>query len=235
VAKDKGWTVGSTVPVVSAKTGRQLLRVALIYRENGQAGNYFLDLSAYQANFSSQFDTKVFIKLAPGVPAADAVPALTKAAQTYPGAKVLDRGAYKKQQTEPLNRLLALVYALLGLAIIIALMGITNTLALSITERVREVGLLRAVGMTRGQLRSAIRWESVIIALQGTALGLVIGSFFGWALVRALHDQGITVFRMPIGSLAVVVALACVVGVISAVPPSRHAAKIDVLRAVVSD
>jgi len=92
------------------------------------------------------------------------VPALKKAAQTYPDVKELDRAGYKKQQTEPLNRLLALAYALLGLAIIIALMGITNTLALSITERVREVGLLRAVGMTRGQLRSAIRWESVIIA-----------------------------------------------------------------------
>jgi putative ABC transport system permease protein len=106
---------------------------------------------------------------------------------------------------------------------------------LSITERVRELGLLRAVGMTRSQLRSAIRWESVIIALQGTALGIVIGVFFGWALVRALHDQGITVFRLPLTNLAIVVVLASLAGIIAAVPPSRHAAKLDVLRAVVSE
>ena len=87
--------------------------------------------------------------------------------------------------------MLALVYALLALAILIALLGIANTLALSIFERTRELGLLRAVGMTRSQLRSAIRWESVIIALQGTVLGLVIGLFFGWALVRALDDEGL--------------------------------------------
>jgi len=114
-------------------------------------------------------------------------------------------------------------------------LGITNTLALSITERVRELGLLRAVGMTRSQLRSTIRWESVIIALQGTVLGMVIGVFFGWAMVTAMHDQGLTVFRLPVTSLAVVVVLAFIAGIIAAVPPSRRAAKLDVLRAVASE
>jgi putative ABC transport system ATP-binding protein len=234
VAKDKGWTVGSRVSVVFGKTGRQTLRVALIYGENAQAGNYLLGLPAYQVNFSSQFDSKVLVKQAPGVSAASAVAAVKRAAQAYPGVKVLDRAQYKSEQTKPLDRLLALVYALLGLAIIIALLGITNMLARSITERVRELGLLRAVGMTRSQLRSAIRWESVIIALQGTVLGLVIGAFFGWAMVTAMRDQGITVFRLPLGTLAVVVVLASIAGIIAAVPPSRHAAKLDVLRAVVS-
>jgi putative ABC transport system permease protein len=210
-------------------------RVALIYGENGQAGNYLLGLTAYQANFSTHFDSKVLVKQAPGVSTATAVAAVKRVAQAYPGVKVFDRTQYKSEQTKPLDRLLALVYALLGLAIIIALLGITNTLALSISERVRELGLLRAVGMTRSQLRSAIRWESVIIALQGTALGMVIGVFFGWALVRALHDQGITVFRLPLTSLAMVVVLACLAGIVAAVPPSRHAAKLDVLRAVVSE
>jgi putative ABC transport system permease protein len=234
VAKDKGWTVGSRVSVVFGKTGRQTLRVALIYGENAQAGNYLLGLPAYQVNFSSQFHSKVLVKQAPGVSAASAVAAVKRAAQAYPGVKVLDRAQYKSEQTKPLDRLLALVYALLGLAIIIALLGITNMLARSITERVRELGLLRTVGMTRSQLRSAIRWESVIIALQGTVLGLVIGAFFGWAMVTAMRDQGITVFRLPLGTLAVVVVLASIAGIIAAVPPSRHAAKLDVLRAVVS-
>ncbi len=124
---------------------------------------------------------------------------------------------------------------MLGLAIIIALMGIANTSALSIAERTREVGLLRAVGMTRAQLRSSIRWEAVIISLQGTLLGLVIGTFFGWALVGALHDQGITVFRLPVTSLRVVVLVAALAGALAAVLPSRRAAKLDVLRAVVTD
>jgi putative ABC transport system permease protein len=235
VARDKGWAVGSRVPVVFAKTGHRTLRVALIYGENAQAGNYLLGLPAYQANYASQLDSKVLVKQAPGVSTATAVAAVKRVAQAYPGVKVLDRAQYKSEQTKPFDRLLALVYALLGLAIIIALLGITNTLALSITERVRELGLLRAVGMTRSQLRSAIRWESVIIALQGTALGIVIGVFFGWALVRALHDQGITVFRLPLTNLAIVVVLASLAGIIAAVPPSRHAAKLDVLRAVVSE
>ncbi|MCW2620597.1 MAG: ABC-type transport system, involved in lipoprotein release, permease component, partial [Frankiales bacterium] len=134
----------------------------------------------------------------------------------------------------PLDQLLALVYALLGLAILIALLGIGNTLALSIVERTRELGLLRAVGMTRSQMRSVIRWESVIIAVQGTLLGLVIGTFLGWAFIRALADQGIEVFRLPVGSLALVVLLGGLAGMAAAVLPGRRAARLDILRAVSS-
>jgi putative ABC transport system permease protein len=114
-------------------------------------------------------------------------------------------------------------------------MGIANTLSLSIAERTREVGLLRAVGMTRSQMRSSIRWEAVIIALQGTLLGLVIGTFFGWALITALKDQGINVFSYPVTSIAIVVLLAAIAGAVAAILPSRRAAKLDVLRAVVSE
>jgi putative ABC transport system permease protein len=235
VAKDKHWTIGSQVPVNFAKSGRQTMHVAVIYGENAQAGNYFLGTPAYNANFASNLDSKVLVKKRDGVSQASALTAVKQAAQAYPGVKVLDRAQYKADQTKFLNQLLNLVYALLGLAIIIALMGIANTLALSITERIREVGLLRAVGMTRQQLRAAIRWESVIIALQGTLLGLVIGIFFGWALTAALHDQGITVFRVPVTALLIVVLLAALAGALAAVLPSRRAAKLDVLRAVVTE
>jgi putative ABC transport system permease protein len=235
VAKDKHWTIGSQVPVNFAKSGRQTMHVAVIYGENAQAGNYFLGTPAYNANFASNLDSKVLVKKRDGVSQASALTAVKQAAQAYPGVKVLDRAQYKADQTKFLNQLLNLVYALLGLAIIIALMGIANTLALSITERIREVGLLRAVGMTRPQLRAAIRWESVIIALQGTLLGLVIGIFFGWALTAALHDQGITVFRVPVTALLIVVLLAALAGALAAVLPSRRAAKLDVLRAVVTE
>jgi len=102
-------------------------------------------------------------------------------------------------------------------------------------ERVRELGLLRAVGMTRGQLRSMIRWEAVIIAVLGAVLGLVVGAFFGWTLVRALHSQGITEFTLPFGTLVGFVVAAALTGIIAAVFPGRRAAKIDVLRAITTE
>jgi putative ABC transport system permease protein len=106
---------------------------------------------------------------------------------------------------------------------------------LSIFERTRELGVLRAVGMTRRQLRASIRWESVIIALQGTVLGLLIGVFFGWALVLSMKDQGISEFSIPLLSLATVVVLAGLAGVAAAILPSRRAAKLNILRAIVSE
>ena len=235
VAEQKGLQLGDQVPVVFKDSGTRSLRLALIYGENRQAGNYLLGTQAYEANFTKRLDSKVLVKRAAGVSPAAALAAVKQVAQAYPGANVLDRAQFKAEQTKFLDQLLRLVYALLGLAILIALLGIANTLALSIFERTRELGLLRAVGMTRSQLRSAIRWESVIIALQGTALGLLIGLFFGWALVTALSDEGISVFRIPYASLAIVVVLAAVAGMAAAVPPSRRAAKLDVLRAVVTE
>jgi putative ABC transport system permease protein len=234
-AKDKGLAIGDTLSVAFKDTGQQQLRVAMIYGEDQVVGPYLLGMPAYDANFLTHFDNQVVVKQSADVSKEAALKAVEDASAAYAGVSVLDRDQYKAEQSEFLNQMLGLVYALLGLAILIALLGIANTLALSIFERTREIGLLRAVGMTRSQLRSAIRWESVIIALQGTALGLVIGLFFGWALVRALEDEGLTVFRVPYGSLVVIVVLAALAGMIAAIGPSRRAAKLDVLRAVVSE
>lgn len=234
-AKAKNLTLGSTVPVVFKDTGEQRLRVALVYREKQPAGTYFLGYDAYDANFTNRFDYQVYVKKAGGASTAATLAAVRAVARDYPGTKVLDQAGLKAEIAKPLNQMLALVYALLTLAILIALLGIGNTLALSIFERTRELGVLRAVGMTRSQLRSTIRWESVVIALQGTVLGLVIGVFFGWALVTAMKDQGIGVFRVPVASLGLVVVLAVVAGIVAAVLPGRRAAKLDVLRAVVTE
>jgi putative ABC transport system permease protein len=130
--------------------------------------------------------------------------------------------------------MLKLIYALLGLAVLIALLGITNTLALSIHERKRELGLLRAVGMGRGQVRSSVRWESVIISVFGTVLGLSIGVFLGWAMMHALAEQGVNRFTIPSGSLAVITVIAALAGIGAAIMPARRAAKIDILTAVAS-
>ena len=235
VAKDKHWSIGSKVQVVFTKTGRQLMHVAVIYNDNAQVGSYFLGSRAWAANFTSTLDNRVLVKARPGVSTSAAAAAVKTVTRDYPGVKALDRAAYKANQVKIFDQLIGLVYALLGLAILIALLGITNTLALSIGERIREVGLLRAVGMTRAQLRSTIRWEAVIVALQGTALGLVIGVFFGWALTAAMHDQGVTEFHVPGLNLLVIVLLAALAGMLAAVGPSRRAAKVDILRAIVSE
>jgi putative ABC transport system permease protein len=235
VADKKGLAVGDTLPVAFKDTGLQQLRVAMIYGEDQFVGSYLLGMPAYSANVLTPFDNEIIVKKSDDVSAPAALKAVEDASAPYAGASVLDRDGYKAEQATVLNQLLALVYALLALAVLIALMGIANTLALSILERTREIGLLRAVGMTRAQLRSAIRWESVIIALQGTFLGLLIGLFFGWALVRALEDQGMTVFQVPFGSLLAIVVIAALAGMVAAVGPGRRAARLDVLRAVVSE
>jgi putative ABC transport system permease protein len=241
VATRKHLAIGDVLPVVFKDTGAQQLQVAMIYAKAQLVGlpevhaEYLLGMASYNANFATPLDIQVNIKRASNVSQAAALAAVERAVKPYAGVSVLDRAGFKKQQTAPLNQMLALVYALLGLAIFIALLGIANTLALSIFERTREIGLLRAVGMTRAQLRSAIRWESVIIAVQGTILGLAIGLFFGWALVSALDEQGLTVFRIPYGSLSIIVVLAAAAGMVAAIGPSRRAAKLNVLKAVISD
>ena len=234
-ATDEGLALGDTVPVLFKDSGAVDLTVAVIYGSDQPAGNFLLGLGAYEANVSDQFDSLVLVATAPDVDASAARAAVDGVAGTYPGAKVLDPNGFKADRAEDVDQLLGVIYALLFLAVLIALLGITNTLVLSILERTRELGLLRAVGMSRSQLRSTVRWEAVIIALQGTFLGLVIGVFFGWALVTALHDEGIDQLTFPYVTLAVVVVLAGVAGVCAAIVPARRAAKLDVLRAVVTD
>ena len=132
--------------------------------------------------------------------------------------------------------MLYLIYGLLGIAVLIALMGIGNTLSLSIHERTRELGLLRAVGQSRSQVRSALRWESVIVAVFGTIGGLGLGTFLGWGLMRALQVPGrVRGVRRSDGTLLVILGLAAVAGVVAAVRPARRAARLDILDAIATD
>ena len=156
-------------------------------------------------------------------------------ADGYPGAKVLDQAGYKDDQTSSSTSCSGSSTPCSALAILIALLGIANTLALSIIERTRELGMMRAVGMTRSQLRSMIRWESVIIAIQGTVLGLVVGVFFGWALVLALADEGIDRFSASPSSASRHRRAGGIAGVVAAILAARRAAKLDILREVTSE
>jgi putative ABC transport system permease protein len=232
VAEEKGLEVGDTVPVVFVRTGEQRLRVAMIYGENVPAGDWVLGLPAFEKHVAEQYDFQVFVKKAVDVSTAAAMSAVERVVDEYPGASLLDQTEYKAEQTKFVDQMLGLIYALLGLAIVIALLGIGNTLALSILERIHELGVLRAVGMTRSQLRAAVRWEAVIIAVQGSVIGLGVGVVLGWALISALREEGLTTLAIPGATLAVVLVLGAVAGVAAAVLPARRAARLNVLRAV---
>ncbi len=155
--------------------------------------------------------------------------------EQMPLVAVKDQEEFKADQRSQVNQLLYLVYALLGLAIIIAVLGIVNTLALSVFERTREIGLLRAVGLSRQQLRRMIRLESIAIAVLGAVLGVALGIVFGIALQRSQAGEGLEVLAIPWIQLVVFVLLAGVVGVLAALWPAYRAARLDVLRAITTE
>jgi putative ABC transport system permease protein len=146
----------------------------------------------------------------------------------FPVVEVRNQQELKENQEEQINQLLGLIYALLALAVIVSLFGIANTLALSIHERTRELGMLRAIGMSRRQVRTMIRYEAVITALIGAILGLILGVVFAALISRPLEDEGFTL-SYPIGSLAILLILAALLGVLAAIPPARRASRLDVL------
>jgi putative ABC transport system permease protein len=178
-------------------------------------------------------DNIVFIGLADGVDVEAGRAAIEAATTTFAPPDVQTTAEYVDDATAMVDQMLTLIYAMLALAIIIALMGIANTLSLSIYERVRELGLLRAVGADRSQVRSMVRWESVVIALFGTVGGLGLGLLLGWGLVQAA-DRGEfpLTFTVPVTPLVVIVVLGALAGVVAAWRPARRAARVDVIEAL---
>lgn len=157
---------------------------------------------------------------------------LAEAIADLPVVTVKDQAEFAEEQRAPIDQFVLLIFALLALALLIAVLGIVNTLALSVIERTREVGLLRAIGLSRRQLRWMITLESVVISVLGAVLGVVLGVFFGVVLMYALRDEGLEVISVPIDQLAIFLALSVVIGVLAAVLPARRAARLDVLRAI---
>lgn len=225
--------VGDTL-AVRLPSGERQMTVQGTYDNRQLLGDQFIDTAAVEAPGVEQLDTQVWVRVTDGADPAAVRDELVGIASEWPNAEVLDLTEFKQAQAAQIDPLLSLVFALLGLAIIIALVGIANTLALSVFERTRELGLMRAVGMTRAQLRSVIRWESVIIAVFGTLLGLAIGIVFGWIMVQALSSEGLSELSIPTGTLIVVVVLAAFAGVVAALLPARRAARLNVLDAISS-
>ncbi|HVL06023.1 MAG TPA: FtsX-like permease family protein [Acidimicrobiales bacterium] len=236
-AKDNGVKLGDTLTVTFARTGPVELTVrALIDRPPpGFDGVvYVVGLDTYRANVTDQFDRQVYVKVADGVRPTQAEAALETALTRWPNGELQDRSAFEASVASQIDVILNLMYGLLGLAIVIALIGIANTLALSVHERRRELGLLRAVGMTRPQVRRAIRWESVMIALMGTVLGFALAVAGAWGIISAIPGDRPIPLVVPPVQLTVIVALASVAGVLAAVGPARRAARLDILAAIAS-
>ncbi len=161
-----------------------------------------------------------------GVEAIDAV------AEDYPSVVVQTLEAQSEELQDMIGQILSLLTALLGLTVLISLFGVMNTLLLSVYERTREIGLLRAVGLDRTQTRRMIRSEASIIAVLGAVLGVGLGIFFGWAVVRALSDEGLTGFSVPVPSLLVWIVVTALLAVVFALLPAWRASKLDVLEAI---
>jgi putative ABC transport system permease protein len=231
-ASNKHLAVGNTVPVRFAETGPTTLRVGGIFQANALIGSYLVSNAVFLAHFRSPTVAAVLLRTNG---AAGVETAVQNALTAYPNVQVQTRAQFQQSQVSSVNQLLGLVYALLALAVIIAMIGIVNTLMLSVLERTREIGLLRAVGMRRRQVRSMIRSEAVILAIFGALIGIVVGTLMGLALVAALRQQGINETVVPVSNLIIFVVLAAVLGLIAASWPARRAAKLDVLAAIATE
>jgi putative ABC transport system permease protein len=229
--KDHDLKVGDRITLQSPIAGNQTLTIKGVYDDPAVLGVFAVPMSTYNKMFSSQRVGFALIKGDPGVNQAQLEKRLDSALQQFPEAKIQSQEQAKEDQAQQINQLLAMFYALLFMSIVVALFGIVNTLTLSLYERTRELGMLRAVGMTKRQLKRLVRYESVITAGIGGILGVVLGIFFAWIVTRAVSEEGI-VFAIPFGQVVIFFILALIAGVVAAILPARRAAKLDVLEAI---
>jgi putative ABC transport system permease protein len=232
-AKDNDLELGDTFRVTTPAGKEVAYELAGTYdNQAGMLGD-FLVTNASMTNDWNQPDDAFILVGGQGSPESLSG-AAEQSLEGFPVAKAQTIAEYKDESAQQVNQLLGLVYALLSLSVIVALLGIVNTLALAVHERTRELGLLRAVGMSKRQVRRMVRAESVITALIGAVLGLVLGIVFAVVVSRPLADEGF-VLTFPIGTLVVLSILAALAGVLAAIPPARRASKVDVLRAVTTE
>ena len=238
-AETRGWRLGDTIPVYFGATGRQELEVAMVFEQGLGQTPIWLPMDTFAANQLPLFnsDYQIYVKGADGASMSELRDQLDALVADLPTVAVQDLQQFVEAQTGPINTFLYIVYGLLALAIIIALVGITNTLALSILERTRELGLLRAIGMSRRQLRRTVRYEAAIIAVFGALMGLVLGVVFSAALTVAVaaDNPGLVTYHLPVVQLVAITVIAAVAGVVAAWLPARRAARLDVLAAIASN
>ena len=232
-ARSDHLTVGSVIDATFANTGPATLRVGGIFKPNTLVGSYVVGDAYFRAHFDNPLPDTLLIRTTPG--AGNLETTLKKALTAYPNLNIRTRKQFEQNEQAQVNGLLGLVYVLLALAVMVALIGIVNTLMLSVFERTREIGLLRAVGMTRGQVKRMIRAESVVIAVFGAVVGVVMGTALGTALAGSLRNNGVTDVSIPFGRLILFLIIAALLGLGAAAWPARRAAKLDVLQAIATE
>lgn len=231
LAEQLGVHAGDELTVRFARSGDQVFSVAAVYDARGLGAGLMVDRNTFAANFTEQFDDQVFIDLIEGLSVEEGRTAVEEVSEEFVGAEVLDQSEFRQQASTQIDQLVRLVFGLLGVAVVIAIFGITNTLSLSVLERTREIGLLRAVGMSRGQLRRSITWESALIAVLGATIGIGLGLFFAWAVIAALEDD-VLVLSIPWDQVALALVAAGLAGVVAAVLPAWRASRRDILEAI---
>ncbi|MBB3043788.1 FtsX-like permease family protein [Nocardioides soli] len=235
-ADDLDVGTGDAVVVTFPETGRRVMRVAGTFDQGSLINaSYVITMPDYDANVTSRLDGAILLRTVSGLDPDRAKERIEAAVADYPNVTVNTPADLTRRAQDSVNQLLGIVTALLLLAVVIAVLGVVNTLVLSVTERSRELGLLRAVGATKRQVRAIVRRESVLMSLLGALCGVVLGTAVGVALARALAEEGITTVSVPVLTLAAYVVVAIVVGVLAAVGPARRASGVDVLRAVSSE
>ena len=230
-AKSDHLTVGDTVPVRFAYTGPTTIKIGGIYQSNALIQSYLVSSTYFLAHFRAPHPGAILLRTN-GNPNVET--AVSNALAPYQDVQVQTTAQFEQSQVASINSALDLVYALLALAVLIALIGIVNTLMLSVLERTREIGLLRAVGMRRPQVRSMLRSEAVILATFGAVIGIVIGTLMGLALVSSLR-QSITETSVPWVRLVEFLILAAILGLVAASWPARRAARLNVLAAIAAE
>ena len=237
-AEDKGWEIGDEIPVIFGQTGEQTFTVEALLDTKDITDDYAFSTEAFDANIPTSGDSQIWIRLADGVSTAEGREAIDSVVSGFPTAEVQDLTEFKDATKAQFDPFLLIVIVLLALTILIAMIGIVNTMILSIVERTREIGLTRAVGATRAQIRSAIRWEALLIAAFGLVAALAVGIFFGYVIVQALEEEGFREFAVPIGGLFGLVAVTLVTGLLTllaAVLPAVWAGRRPVLSAISVD
>ncbi|MGA9748041.1 MAG: FtsX-like permease family protein, partial [Nocardioides sp.] len=235
-AEDDGLAVGDEVRMTFPE-GEQDLEVVGVYDSDNAVLFYpFTTTLGTLSDVGFQkADNYLLIETAAGADIGAVQTTLEEQTADLPTVTVKDQAGFAEEQRAPIDQMLLLIYALLGLALVIAVLGIVNTLALSVIERTREVGLLRAIGLGRSQLRRMIRLEAIVIAVLGAVLGVGMGLVFGLALMSSLADEGLEVITVPTLQLIGYVLAAAFVGVLAAVFPARRAARLDVLEAIATE
>jgi putative ABC transport system permease protein len=236
-ARDHGVRVGTELPVEFQGGRTAELTVGALTDQDapegfGTTGAIYFGRGTVERYAPGGQDAAVYVNAAPGTDVDDLRPALERTLDPYPQVQVRDLADYKQLVRDQIAVLLYLVYALLGLAIIIAVLGVVNTLALSVVERTREIGLLRAIGLGRRQLRRMIRLESVVIAVFGAVLGLALGLVWGLCTQQVLALQGMTALAIPWTTIVAVVVGSAVIGVVAALLPALRASRMNVLAAI---